>query len=78
MPRSQPHGHRRGRAQAQTLPCRHARERFRNQVALKFLLKNSPLAWARQWTRAPDGEHPNVNTLFSTVRQARPVVRILP
>jgi len=37
-------------------------------VALKFLLKNSPWTWARQWTRAPDGGDLNVNTLFSTVR----------
>ena len=42
MPRSQPHDYRRGRAQAQTLPCRHAVERFCHKVALKFLLKNSP------------------------------------
>jgi hypothetical protein len=43
-------------------------ERFRDQVALKFLLKNSPWTWARQWTRAPDGGDLNVNTLFPTVR----------
>jgi hypothetical protein len=68
MPRSQPRGHRRRRAQARTLLRRRARERFRGQVAPEFLLKNSPRAWARQWTRSPDGEDPNVNTLFSTVR----------
>jgi hypothetical protein len=45
-----------------------APERHWDQVALKFLLKNSPWTWARQWTRAPDGGDLNVNTLFSTVR----------
>ena len=64
MPRSQAHGHRRGRAQAPLWPRRRARERFRDQVALKFLLKNSPWTWAGQWTRAPDGGDLNVNTLF--------------
>jgi hypothetical protein len=49
MPRSQAHGHHRGRPQAQMLPCRRARERFRDQVALKFLLKNSP------WTGRANG-----------------------
>jgi hypothetical protein len=34
MPRSQPHSHRRGRAQAHTLACRRAREHFRAPVAL--------------------------------------------
>jgi hypothetical protein len=43
-------------------------EHYWDQVALKFLLKNSPWTWARQWTRAPDGGDLNVNTLFSTVR----------
>ena len=43
-------------------------ERYWDQVALKFLLKNSPWTWARQWTRAPDGGDLNINTLFSTVR----------
>ena len=43
MPRSQPHGHRRRRAQAQTLPCRRTRERFRDEVVVKFLLENSPV-----------------------------------
>jgi|HubBroStandDraft_6_1064221.scaffolds.fasta_scaffold585639_1 hypothetical protein len=33
MPRSQAHGHHRGRAQAQMLPCRRARERFREEEA---------------------------------------------
>jgi hypothetical protein len=52
MPRSQPHGHRRGRAWAPTLPCRRARGCFRDEVALKFLLENSPRAWACQWNPA--------------------------
>jgi hypothetical protein len=43
MPRSQPHGHRRRRAQAQTSPCRRAGERFRDEVAVKFMLENSPV-----------------------------------
>jgi|HubBroStandDraft_3_1064219.scaffolds.fasta_scaffold1347181_1 hypothetical protein len=43
MPRSQAYGHRRGRAQAQMLPCRRARERFRAEVVVKFLLENSPV-----------------------------------
>jgi hypothetical protein len=34
MPRSQPHSHRRERAQAHTLACRRARERFRDQVVV--------------------------------------------
>jgi hypothetical protein len=41
MPRSQAHGHRRGRAQAQMLPCRRARKRFRAEVVVEFLLENS-------------------------------------
>ena len=44
------------------------RERYCEKVALKFLLKNSPWTWARQWTRASDGDDPNVNTLVSMVR----------
>ena len=43
-------------------------ERYWDQVALKFLLENSPWTWARQRTQAPDGGDLNVNTLFSTVR----------
>ncbi len=38
MPRSQAYGHRRGRAQAQMLPCRRVRERFRAEVVV-----NSPV-----------------------------------
>ena len=41
MPRSQAHGHHRGRTQAQMLPCRRARERFRAELVAKFLLENS-------------------------------------
>jgi hypothetical protein len=43
MPRSQPHGHRRGRAQAQTLPGRRAIERFRDEVVVKSLFESSPV-----------------------------------
>ena len=42
MPSSQARGHRRGRAEAQTLPCRRVRERFRCQVVVRFLVENSP------------------------------------
>jgi hypothetical protein len=69
MPRSQPHGHRRGRAQAQTLPCRHARERFRGQVVVRFLARELARRPGRgKGTWAPDDGGPNVNTLFSTVQ----------
>ena len=49
-------------------PTTALRARFSCQVAVKFLLKNFPWTWARQWTRAPDGGELNVNTLFFTVR----------
>ena len=39
MPRSQPYGHRRGRAQAHALAGRRARERFRDQVVVRFSLE---------------------------------------
>ena len=75
MPRSQPHGHRRGRVQAQTLPRRHARERFRDQVVVRFPLENSLVdLGVPMGTRPPDDGDPDVNTLFSAVQHDTPVI----
>jgi hypothetical protein len=69
MPRSQAHGHRRGRAQVPIWPRRRAIERFRDEVVVKFLLENSTVdLGVPNGTRPPDDGDPDVNTLFSTVQ----------
>jgi hypothetical protein len=55
-------------------------ESYRDQVALKFPLKNSPVdLGVPMGTQAPDDGAPDTNTLFSMVQHgtARPVTRSL-